>query len=62
MGPVNWRILAGLCERLAGLSMPFIITGDFNNVPKDIEQTGLLASIRAFIVEPGRNTCRAGRG
>eukprot|EP00974_Lingulodinium_polyedra_P051292 4933104-Lingulodinium_polyedra.AAC.1 len=62
MGATNWRILAGLFERLSGLGMPFIVAGDFNNLPKEVEDTGLLSSVKAFIVEPGRKTCRAGNG
>eukprot|EP00974_Lingulodinium_polyedra_P095217 9226579-Lingulodinium_polyedra.AAC.1 len=30
--------------------------------PKELEDTGLLGSVHAFIVEPGRKTCRAGQG
>ena len=44
------------------MCMPFIVTGDFQCEPNDIEGTGLLSIVGAVIIAPEEGTCEpAGR-
>eukprot|EP00974_Lingulodinium_polyedra_P110330 10672668-Lingulodinium_polyedra.AAC.1 len=40
VGPTSWRILCQLCEALVQLGMPFVIAGDYNMGPNELEETG----------------------
>ena len=59
----NLQRLATLAGKILGSRLPFIMVGDFNMTPEELQTTSFLGKVKASIVvaSEGQASCRSGR-
>ena len=58
MSPENWSTLLAIGETVRAMDRPFVIGGDFNMSPEELERSGWVQAIGGTIVRSGQWTCR----
>ena len=55
----NLELLAELGEYLGGLQQPWVVAGDWNMTPEELQDTDWLRRVRGTMVCPSQPTCRS---